>query len=59
VFTFVLKGNVHVFVATFGVATSFVFGVRFFVMFVTEFEEMNGLQFSTTEVQLGFQTESH
>ena len=43
VFAFVLKGNVHVFVAAFGVATAFVFGVRFFVVFVAEFEEMNGL----------------
>jgi hypothetical protein len=58
-FAFVLKGNVHVFVAALGMATTFVFGMRFFVVFVAEFEEMNGLQFSTTEVQLGFQTESH
>ena len=43
VFAFVLKGNVHVFVAAFGMATAFVFGVRFFVVFVAEFEEMNGL----------------
>ena len=43
VFAFVLNGNVYVFVATFGMATSFVIGMRIVVMFITEFEEMNGL----------------
>jgi hypothetical protein len=59
VFAFVLKGDKHIFRAAFGMATTFVIGVRIVVMLVTEFEEMNGLQFSTTEVQLGFQTERH
>ena len=43
VFAFVLNGNVHVFVAAFGMTTALVIGMRIVVMFVAEFEEMNGL----------------
>ncbi len=43
VFAFVLNGNVHVFVAAVGMTTSFVIGVRIVVVFVAEFEEVDGL----------------
>jgi hypothetical protein len=43
VFAFVLQGNEHIFRAAFRMATALVIGVRIVVMFVTEFEEMNGL----------------
>ena len=43
VFAFVLKGDKHIFRAAFGMATAFVIGVRIFVVFVAEFEKMDGL----------------
>jgi hypothetical protein len=43
VFALVLKCNKHIFRAAVGVATAFVIGVGIVVVFVAEFEEVNGL----------------